>query len=98
MCRGAGRIHTQLPFALSVTVSLRMCPRSEDTYMDNHSDKSILQQYPVETLYISALVLALIGTVLMLTVVGSIVGLPLLLLAAILGLFGYRKSRRRNFA
>jgi hypothetical protein len=66
--------------------------------MDNQSDKSILQRYPVEILYISALVLGLIGTVLMLTVVGSILGLPLLLLAAVLGLFGYRKSRRRDFA
>ena len=66
--------------------------------MDNHSDKSILQRYPVETLYISALVVGLIGTVLMLTVVGSIIGLPLFLLAAVLGLFGYRKSRHRDFA
>ena len=59
-------------------------------------DRSILQRYPVEILYISALVLAIVGFILMMTVVGTIAGLPLLALAAALGVAGYSKSRGRR--
>ena len=59
-------------------------------------DRSILQRYPVEFLYISAVVLAVVGFILMMTVVGTIAGLPLLALAAVLGVAGYSKSRARR--
>ena len=64
----------------------------------NHEDKSILYRYPVQSLYIAAMVLALIGLVFMLTVVGSIVGLPLWGLAAILAIAGFWKSRSMRTA
>ena len=66
--------------------------------MERQYGKSILQKYPVQTMLIASLVLALIGIVLMLTVVGSIVALPLLLLAAILGLIGSHKYRTQRSA
>jgi len=56
-------------------------------------DKSLLQRYPVQSFYIAAIILALIGLVFMLTVVGSIIGLPLWGIALLLALTGFWKSR-----
>ncbi len=63
--------------------------------MTPRDERSILQRYPIESLYLSALVLAIVGFILMLTVVGTIAGLPLLAIAAALGATGFYKSRNR---
>jgi NADH:ubiquinone oxidoreductase subunit K len=69
--------------------------------MDRAHKKSIFAQYPAQSLMVAALVIGLIGVVFMLTVVGVIVGAPLLLIAAILGMLGthkYRSNRRADHA
>jgi hypothetical protein len=64
--------------------------------MTHPDDKSLLQRYPIEILVIAAIVLAALGTILMLTVAGAIIGLPLWGLAAILALIAGWKSRSRE--
>ena len=68
----------------------------QELMMTHPDERSILQRYPVQSLYIAALILAVIGGIFMLTVVGSIIGLPLWGLAAILALIGGWKSRSQG--
>lgn len=61
--------------------------------MERKYEKSILQRYPAQTMVVAAFVLGIAGLIFMLTVAGAIVGLPLLAIAAILGLLGAHKYR-----
>ena len=56
-------------------------------------DRSFFERYPVQSYYVAALIVALVGLVLVLTVVGSIIGLPLFAVAAVLAFIGHYKSR-----
>jgi hypothetical protein len=62
--------------------------------MDTRDDRSFIARHPFETLVISAIVLALLGIVLVFTVVGALVGLPLMAIAALLGLWAWHRFRR----
>jgi hypothetical protein len=62
--------------------------------MDTRDDKALIAQYPFETLVIAAMVLAVLGLVLVFTVVGSLIGLPLIAIGGILGYIAWYKFRR----
>ena len=57
-------------------------------------DRSYIYRHPVRSMVLAAIVLAVTGLILTLTVVGSIVGIPLLVLALFFAAGAYFKRRR----
>jgi hypothetical protein len=62
--------------------------------MDYRDDRPFIRRHPFETMVVAALVLGLLGMLLVFTVVGSLIGLPLLAIGAILGYIAWYKFRR----
>ena len=64
--------------------------------MDLRDERPLIARHPFETLVIAALVMALIGMVLVFTVVGSLIGLPLIAIGAVLGFIAWHKFGRHT--
>jgi predicted PurR-regulated permease PerM len=63
--------------------------------MNEQVERPYLQRHPIKSLIAVTIVLAVLSVVLLFTVVGSILALPLMIVAAITGLAAWYKLRRR---
>jgi len=61
--------------------------------MTHENEKSWLLKHPLKSMIVSAIVLAVLGIILTFTVVGSIIGLPLLGISILLALAAWLKNR-----
>ncbi|HYP15102.1 MAG TPA: hypothetical protein VEQ63_14330 [Bryobacteraceae bacterium] len=62
--------------------------------METQEQPPFLQTHPYRTMIVVAFILGLIGVVLTLTVAGALIGLPLMVVAALLGIFGWRQHAK----
>jgi hypothetical protein len=62
--------------------------------MAPNDERSYIYRHPVRSMVLAAIVLAVTGIILTLTVVGSILGVPLLVLALFFAAGAYFKHRR----
>jgi drug/metabolite transporter (DMT)-like permease len=63
--------------------------------MQPYDDRPYIYRNPVKSMILAAIFLSVAGIVLIFTVVGSIIGVPLLLLGVVFGAVAWTKHRRR---
>jgi hypothetical protein len=64
--------------------------------MTPYEDRSILGRNPIASLTIAAVVFGLVGFVLTMTAVGSIVGIPMMMVALVCGVAAIWQYRKRS--